>query len=42
LFGTLSVSIAGYVAILALIALMAIVTALASRRTVNQTLNSID
>ena len=42
LFGTFSVSIAGYIAILALIALMAIVTALASRRTVNQTLNSID
>jgi cell division transport system permease protein len=42
LFGTFSVSIAGYVVILALIALMAIVTALASRRTVNQTLNSID
>jgi cell division transport system permease protein len=42
LFGTFSVSIAGYVAILALIVLMAIVTALASRRTVNQTLDSID
>jgi cell division transport system permease protein len=42
LFGTFSVSIAGYVAILGLIALMAIVTALASRRTVNQTLSSID
>jgi cell division transport system permease protein len=42
LFGTFSVSIAGYVVILALIALMAVVTALASRRTVNQTLDSID
>ena len=42
LFGTFSVSIAGYIAILALIALMAIVTAFASRRTVNQTLDSID
>jgi cell division transport system permease protein len=42
LFGTFSVSIAGYVVILGLIALMAVVTALASRRTVNQTLNSID
>jgi cell division transport system permease protein len=42
LFGTFSVSITGYVAILALIALMAVVTALASRRTVNQTLDNID
>jgi cell division transport system permease protein len=42
LFGTFSVSITGYVAILALIAMMAVVTALASRHTVNQTLNSID
>jgi cell division transport system permease protein len=42
LFGTFSVSPAGYVVILALIALMAVVTALTSRRTVNQTLGSIE
>jgi cell division transport system permease protein len=42
LFGSFSVSISGYVAILALIALMAAVTALASRRTVNQTLDNIE
>src|SRR5215469_492737 len=34
LFGTFSVSVTGYIAILALIALMAVVTALASRHTV--------
>ena len=42
LFGTFSVSPLGYIVILALIALMAVVTALTSRRTVNQTLASID
>ncbi|HEX3502299.1 MAG TPA: ABC transporter permease [Xanthobacteraceae bacterium] len=42
LFGTFSVSINGYIAILALIAMMAVVTALASRHTVNQTLTTID
>jgi cell division transport system permease protein len=42
LFGSLSVGVAGYVAMLILIVLMAVVTALASRRTVNQTLESID
>jgi cell division transport system permease protein len=42
LFGTFSVNLAGYIAILALIVLMAAVTALASRRTVNRTLNHID
>jgi len=42
LFGTFSVSPLGYVVILALIALMAVVTALTSRRTVNQTLGSIN
>jgi cell division transport system permease protein len=42
LFGTFSVSITGYIAILALIGLMALVTALTSRHTVNQTLNTID
>ena len=42
LFGNFSIGVSGYLAILALIALMAVVTALASRRTVNQTLGSID
>jgi cell division transport system permease protein len=42
LFGNFSVGVAGYVAILAQIVLMAVVTALASRRTVNKTLASID
>jgi cell division transport system permease protein len=42
LFGTFSVSVAGYGAILALIALMAVVTALASRRTVRRTLSNIN
>ncbi len=42
LFGSLSIGVAGCCAILALIVLMAVVTALASRRTVNQTLEKID
>jgi cell division transport system permease protein len=42
LFGSLSLGVAGYIAIFALIVLMAVVTALASRRTVNQTLGNID
>jgi cell division transport system permease protein len=42
LFGTFSIGVAGYCAIIVLIALMAIVTALTSRRTVNRTLGSID
>ncbi|HUC52359.1 MAG TPA: ABC transporter permease [Xanthobacteraceae bacterium] len=42
LFGTFSVSITGYVVILALVVLMAVVTALASRRTVQRTLDNID
>jgi cell division transport system permease protein len=42
LFGSLSIGPAGYVAILVLIALMAIVTAWASRRTVGQTLQTVD
>ena len=42
LFGRLSVGAAGYLAIVALIVLMALVTALTSRRTVNQTLKAID
>jgi cell division transport system permease protein len=42
LFGAFSVSPFGYVVILALIALMAVVTALTSRRTVNQTLDSME
>lgn len=42
LFGTFSIGVAGYVAIFVLILLMAMVTALTSRRTVNQTLESIN
>jgi cell division transport system permease protein len=42
LFGSLSIGPAGYIAILVLIALMAFVTALASRRTVGQTLQTVD
>jgi len=42
LFGNFSPGIGGYVAILGLIVLMAVVTALTSRRTVNQTLENID
>jgi cell division transport system permease protein len=42
LFGSFSVSIAGYLVILGLIALMAAVTALTSRRTVNQTLGNME
>jgi cell division transport system permease protein len=42
LFGTFSIGGAGYVAIVVLIVMMALVTALTSRRTVNQTLESID
>ncbi len=42
LFGNFSIGVAGYVAILILIVLMAVVTAFASRRTVNQTLEAID
>jgi cell division transport system permease protein len=42
LFGNLSIGVSGYLAILAQIALMAVVTGLTSRRTVNQTLGAID
>ncbi len=42
LFGSFSIGAAGYLAIIVLIVLMAMVTALTSRRTVNQTLGSID
>jgi cell division transport system permease protein len=42
LFGSLSLGVAGYIAIFALIVLMAVVTAVASRRTVNQTLANIE
>jgi cell division transport system permease protein len=42
LFGSLSIGPGGYIAILVLIALMAFVTALASRRTVGQTLQTVD
>jgi len=42
LFGRFSIGILGYLAILGQIALMALVTALTSRQTVNRTLRSID
>ncbi|HTV37628.1 MAG TPA: ABC transporter permease [Xanthobacteraceae bacterium] len=42
LFGSFSIGAAGYAAILAQIVLMALVTALASRRTVNRTLATVD
>jgi cell division transport system permease protein len=42
LFGTFSLSLSGYVAILAQIVLVAAVTAAASRRTVNRTLDFVD
>jgi cell division transport system permease protein len=42
LFGNLSIGIAGYLAILLQITLMALVTAFASRRTVNRTLETMD
>jgi cell division transport system permease protein len=42
LFGTFSLSLGGYIAILAQIVLIAVVTAAASRRTVNRTLDFVD
>jgi cell division transport system permease protein len=42
LFGTFSLSLSGYIAILAQIVLVAVVTAAASRRTVNRTLDFVD
>ena len=42
LFGSLSIGVEGYVAILAQILVMAVVTALVSRYTVNRTLETID
>jgi cell division transport system permease protein len=42
LFGTFSLSLGGYIVILAQIALMAVVTSVASRRTVNRTLEFVD
>jgi cell division transport system permease protein len=42
LFGNLSIGVSGYLAILLQIVLMALVTALASRHTVNRTLATID
>ena len=42
LFGNLSIGAAGYLAILLQIVFMALVTAFASRRTVNRTLETID
>jgi cell division transport system permease protein len=42
LFGAFTIGLSGYLAILGQIVLMAVVTAVASRRTVNQTLEIID
>ena len=42
LFGSLALGVTGYLVILALIVLMALATAYASRRTVNQTLENIE
>ena len=42
LFGAFTIGLSGYLAILGQIVLMAVVTAVASRRTVNQTLEMID
>jgi cell division transport system permease protein len=42
LFGSFSLGATGYIAILGQIVLMAVVTALASRRTVNRTLQTVD
>jgi cell division transport system permease protein len=42
LFGTFSIGLAGYGAVLAMIVLIALVTAYASRHTVNRTLEAID
>jgi cell division transport system permease protein len=42
LFGSLSIGVAGYLAIVAQIVVMALVTALVSRHTVNRTLETID
>jgi cell division transport system permease protein len=42
LFGTFSLSLSGYIAIVAQMALMAVVTAIASRRTVNRTLEFVE
>ena len=42
LFGSFSIGIAGYVAVLAQVVLIAAVTAVTSRQTVNRTLEAID
>ena len=42
LFGSFSIGLSGYVAVLALVVLIAVVTAVTSRHTVNQTLDMID
>ena len=42
LFGTFSLSLSGYIAIVAQMALMALVTAMASRRTVNRSLEFVE
>src|ERR1044071_8411649 len=42
LFGSFSIGLAGYIAVLLQVALIAVVTALTSRHTVNSTLEAID
>ena len=42
LFGSFSIGLAGYVAVLAQVVLIAVVTAVTSRHTVNRTLETID
>ena len=42
LFGSFSIGIAGYIAVLGQIVLIALVTAVTSRHTVNRTLGTID
>jgi cell division transport system permease protein len=42
LFGSFSIGLAGYIAVLGQVALIAVVTALTSRHTVNSTLEAID
>ena len=42
LFGSFSIGISGYIAVLAQVVLIAVVTALTSRHTVNRTLEMIE
>ena len=42
LFGSFSIGIAGYIAVLGQVVLIALVTAVTSRHTVNRTLETID